>query len=393
MPDWLKWKKNKLLKPKATEPVPFEINCVCGRLAAGNRSQRYQQVICLDCGEPLFVLPLNPYPAPQPGHDRPTGNPSGEANTKTASRQKSRAGATIGEQADSPETKSSKKPIASPKVRAKSKGKTKPVAPSKPRPDAVPLSKMKRPKKRVITPFRMTLVAIGGILAATIFYSIKSSKADNAEFVMREAAAGGFEALAEDNMIGAAIEFRKAAEAAAIVAPDSTQAATLRQMQLETEVVTRLSDESLIDIIMRATEAAEQQPTNWQQSFVLSDDWIVIDSNVKKSIGADGGEVAAIEFPVSIGNATINVICNADAFAPMSLSGTYQRIIFAAQVKSIDFQTSPPKWQLTLESSSILLWSNEKLFAAAGFKTDDSEWDTQAAQQLAKQKQKLGIDE
>jgi hypothetical protein len=41
----------------------FEITCLCGQTISGQRLARPQAIECPDCGEGLFALPLDPYPA------------------------------------------------------------------------------------------------------------------------------------------------------------------------------------------------------------------------------------------------------------------------------------------------------------------------------------------
>lgn len=51
-----KWWKNGAARPL----VPFEVACVCGQLARGQRAPRHQVVRCSSCGQPVFVLPYSP---------------------------------------------------------------------------------------------------------------------------------------------------------------------------------------------------------------------------------------------------------------------------------------------------------------------------------------------
>lgn len=42
--------------------VPYELTCVCGRVALGLRKERHQAVPCAGCGHTLFVLPFSRLP-------------------------------------------------------------------------------------------------------------------------------------------------------------------------------------------------------------------------------------------------------------------------------------------------------------------------------------------
>ena len=60
----------------------FDVTCLCGRSTSGQRLPRPQAVECPDCGEGLFVLPIDAYPSggfvgvcggwPAAGRRRPT---------------------------------------------------------------------------------------------------------------------------------------------------------------------------------------------------------------------------------------------------------------------------------------------------------------------------------
>src|SRR5262245_59196448 len=59
-------------------PIPYEIPCACGEVAAGFRKPEPQAVRCARCGEELFVLPLSRLPevAPPDGQAAPASPPA-----------------------------------------------------------------------------------------------------------------------------------------------------------------------------------------------------------------------------------------------------------------------------------------------------------------------------
>lgn len=52
---------------ESASPVesPYSIRCICGEPIQGVRQPHYQIVTCPSCGEPQFVLPMSPLPAPR----------------------------------------------------------------------------------------------------------------------------------------------------------------------------------------------------------------------------------------------------------------------------------------------------------------------------------------
>jgi len=399
MPGWLKWKKPKLLTRQPIGPVPFDINCVCGRETNGYRSPRYQQVICLDCGEPLFVLPLNVYPSPPPTEkDDTQPKPDGSSN-QTEVEIDDDISREIGLDDDLNDVVSDlradsefpQRLVKEKRVKEKPGKKEK----QKKKPDAVPISKIKRPPKRMITPFRLTLVAIVGVLIGTVWFSIKSSRFESAQVVLHDAAKSGFEAVDEGDAYTAATEFEKAAEAADIIVPDSAQAEMLHHMQRQATVVTSLSDDSLLDILIRADEAREVEPGAWQDDLRLDDStWLVFDSTARETIGADGDELVEVAFPLAVGEADVVMECHADPFSKLGLTTEPARLIFAAKVQRIDYRSSQPAlWTVQLDPDSVVIWSSDGLFNTLGFESDESEWDRETTKLLKKQQQALGIEE
>src|SRR5258708_19511991 len=55
-----------LLGRRAGEPPPpWQVQCACGRVAAGQRSRAVQTPICPECRASLFILPVSVYPRPK----------------------------------------------------------------------------------------------------------------------------------------------------------------------------------------------------------------------------------------------------------------------------------------------------------------------------------------
>src|SRR5689334_2455802 len=45
-------------------PEPIEFVCPCGHRVEATRRSTFQRILCTDCGEPFFLLPLDVYPRP-----------------------------------------------------------------------------------------------------------------------------------------------------------------------------------------------------------------------------------------------------------------------------------------------------------------------------------------
>lgn len=401
MPDWLKWKKPKLISRVARQPVPFAITCVCGRGAEGHRTARYQQMICLDCGEPLFVLPLNAYPAPTAEDNKKAELAEDTKSAATSTDEDPSAEPDVAAKSGAPNSGSEKpgKSRESKKTKKRSGGKDKktkstPPAVPEPRRDAVPVSKIKRPGKRVVTPFRLTLIAITGVLIGTVWFSVQNSRFENAEIVLRKSTSDGQAAIDNDDFLTALTEFQKAAAAADIVVPGSAQAKALTQTRDQLNATTKLSADSLIDILDNAADARERQPQSWHDNVALDQTgWMVFDANGRQTT-ATSGEIVEITIPLSIGTASVILNCAAKPFKVLNPGSTPQRMIFAAQVSAIDYRnTKPPRWDIQLNPESIVIWSDKTFFDSLGFELDDGEWDQATSALLSRQRQAMGIEQ
>jgi hypothetical protein len=55
-----RWRRG--VSPSASDLVPFQVVCPCGRPVLGRRQRQHQVLPCPSCGQPLFILPRSPWP-------------------------------------------------------------------------------------------------------------------------------------------------------------------------------------------------------------------------------------------------------------------------------------------------------------------------------------------
>ena len=222
----------------------------------------------------------------------------------------------------------------------------------------------------------------------TVWYSIQNARFENAEVTLRTATESGFSAIKNRDLLLAATEFQKADDAASIVAPQSMQARMLRQMRDQLEVATNLSTDSLIDILERADEA------NDSNVAFDTDVWMVIDCEGRQTMRLSGSKVVEIAFPFGVGDADVVIDCPFEPFKNLEIGSSPRRIIFAAQLSGLDFQSSTPaRWSIHLNPQTVVIWSDQDLFDSLGFESDDGDWDQTTSELLTRQRKSLGIEE
>ena len=219
MSKWLAKAKNIAgTNPIVPTSQPFELKCPCGQEIKGERRATFRRVLCKECGEPFFVLPNDVYPRPKPKKKKSrTRAQKGRSKNLAVS-----PFAGIGDQVADIKVKIKQRADASAsKAKESIKAKAGTV-------------------RRIVTPFRLVLVAIVGLVIGTMI-SVQSSRAKaNAAVVMREAAELGFEALREQELEEAATHFDVAAKASRTAGLDDPYARLVRQMNFETQTILNL---------------------------------------------------------------------------------------------------------------------------------------------------------
>jgi hypothetical protein len=197
----------KLFKRPGNEPLsPFEVECACGHVVAGQRSAAVQTPICPACRAALFVLPASVYPqpkapkrkvvlAPKPqiefvalddvvvgAEPGPTTKVGGTAPAKTARETPAAA-------REAPQ-RAPRRPVKQ-VVRA--------VA------DAVDIGRLRR---KVFTPVRLVLAGVAFVVALTGWWIVHLRGLDEAERVVVSASKQGNLALEEHDLGEASRQFR-----------------------------------------------------------------------------------------------------------------------------------------------------------------------------------------
>ena len=173
-------------------PEPIEIACPCGRRIEATRRPGFQRVLCKECGEPFFLLPLDVYPRPVM-KIRKVKPPKPAVRTK------------------SPSSTPDAKPTGKPRAKTES-------LPSRPSIDLQKTLTVWTGKVRAqFTPLRLIMLCLLTVVGLTGWWQWNRAAQSGAETDFRAATEAGEAALQKKEFVEAARQFDRAADAANIL--------------------------------------------------------------------------------------------------------------------------------------------------------------------------------
>ncbi len=412
MPNWLTKTFQTIKQVTESEPVPFEITCYCGKYCEGERNQDSRIVQCYECGERIFVLPLNVYPAPkqQTSQKRDVEKKSDSLPAKKNSSGK--------------EASKKTQPIAQ-------QNTTEAVEITEFIDDEPELETISIPRKRWLRPFHYVLICIGSVLLMTSWWLIHSYRQDQAIETLRTSVEAGETALEENNLIIAEQEFGKAAKATLILNRNDNDSRRVRQLFKELQSINQLSSSSLFELISELESKYDQKnPESWKEYFQshYANQWVIIEARVDRENGisyslllddadlvlkekkkdaenkkprpVNNSEMEAdpavnpdneiqpiieeepdeeptskryvIHYPIEIDQ--IPLVLNVDiaTLHKLPFTDSSETILFAGQLRQCELLDLPqPVWVIDFVPEKTFLWSNEKLLTAIGYPIDN----------------------
>lgn len=399
MARWLKRIDPRRKKSKSAPPVDqtYEVRCGCGERAIGMRMSRYQQVICKQCGEPLFVLPANVYPAPPPPEPKTetiSQNVDADAlreaaeeeplqNAANKQKPTPEAGGVLGELADESwkSTKAGKEESRAEERKRKSearqqqreKAKTKRESQRQER-EENPLTKREpiRVKvRRLFSPFRIIVVSITALVIATIAWQVHSRNVESARLTFDTARKKAATLLEEKKFVEAAPVLQEAVEAVELLGRNDVPANRIRRLNLEVEVINDLSQTSFYEAVNTATTAAAPDVKAILMTQ-LAERWIVFDTLVRSDGRVEEQPRYVVDIPMLVNDALLSAFVVGGELGRLQPGPDGVPAVFAARIKDCSFrQGDPATLQVELEGSSIRLWSDPGTFAALGFPMDE----------------------
>ncbi len=414
MSGWLSRARDALSGRTAeTVPEPIQIPCLCGRTIETTRRESFQRVICKNCGEPFFILPLDVYPRPVLKRVRPA------KVAKIASPTKSAAPANRTVARDSPSaTEPTKSLVAvpTPDLQQKWERATQTV-------------------RRQFTPLRIIVASLVMVLGLTGWWQRNRAALSRAEGDYTAAVEAGNAALQKKDFLAAATEFERAAHAVDLLHRTDIAAELARQRHRELTAINTLLQASLPEILVSARLAkqksdavtaesnfahlhvgrwivlqteigrssSESGQLNWDQSLQIEEDVLSLTASLPAFLKIPANSSPTVlAAPAAGGLAAPNAPAvadqNQDAAShpdPKAESNTdesgFREIIFAAQIKSLRWNIQKSQWDLELNPTTSFLWSNFDLLIAAGLMPDELRTEAQLKTLLLDQSRRIGV--
>jgi len=391
MGNWLSRIDPRRGKKKEPETPPqYELECVCGTRSVGLRRERYQQVLCKTCGEALFVLPINVYPEPPPekprarelvGPPKPPPLPQGgspdaetggdndllaELSEESQRREKERilGGAPTVPRPPKRLTRAERRRQAKQKIADEKRKRA-----ENPLTARVPLRQRLR---RVFSPFRVVVVSIIGLIAATVVWQVHQRNVDSARLTFENDRKDGMAAMASGDFRTAEDLFVSAANAADLVGRDDVGAHRVRRLAIESAVINDLTDRSLLEAVQSASDSRGSSAAQ-RVVDVLGDRYVVLETRVIPDGRTEEGPRFRVEVPLFLNETFVDAEVIGSEFEQLSLDKDGSSVIFAAKVESASFgqDAGLDFLMLALDADSIHLWTDKRTLAAVGLELDE----------------------
>ncbi len=387
MSGWLARAKGALSSREAEVVLePIEFACPCGRKVEATRGPEFQRVLCTECGERFFLLPLDVYPRPVM-KVRKVQSPKSAETTKTKSSSK----------------------LSTPTE----------IAPARMGIDlqaelTTVLTKVRTP----FTPLRLIVLSLLTVIGLTGWWQWNRAARSSAESDFKSANESGMVALQKSDFVEAAQHFSRAAAAADLLHRADASAEQARQMHRQLTALNSLLTRSLIEMIeaARATRlrenvlAAESEFANLHAGR-----WLVMQSEIAPPAGSATPAEVHWEQRIQIFDEPLILTANLPVFSKIqatfpvpaatsdavpadppppgasALNDLGQReVVFAAQVESLKWNSEQSAWVLTLTASSGFLWTDYGLLLAAGLPPDELHTEARLRAMLTEQSGWIG---
>jgi hypothetical protein len=250
-------------------------------------------------------------------------------------------------------------------------------------------------QRALFTPFRLLILAILGVVCLTGYWGVKMRRADRAASIVQGVTKEAEDALAEGNFVLAAKKYQEAWEAHEILGRGDAEANRVHQAYRESTAASRLSAWSLHDIVSDGQKARKAGEAGWENTLDARyrDLWLVIDSTVLRSIGADGESRTHVDCPLMMDDASLVIETDGKVFDSLVSGGESHRAVFAAQLSGFRFdETGEPRWIISLKAGSVFPWSNWQTYRQLGMAGGGPEAEAESRRLLAEQSEQLGIE-
>lgn len=348
----------------ASLEVTYELMCDCGQQICGVRRTSSIQKQCDQCGNSMFVLPINVYPATRSVKSEVIGGSFAD-----------RLKVVVGEMLPSGKSKKAGKQSPYDDTVAAAAA-TESTAPESSRPKVrrkltLPTFDVKAFLRKTFTPFRMVMLAMISVLSLTGYWLVQQQAQEAAQQVWLQAA-DEIETLLQNGDI---VELESLLQST--VAAGSTLGKTdgewRRTVNLyqQAQAINNLTASDLLSdfhsvyrdgVVVDA--AAQQLTEDAKRGHHIFDSWVVADYQNKGSF--------RMELPAAAGKHRVSTIIALPQLEQLLQQATDGRVLFAAKIESI----APPEenaeleWKIQLSAASFVLLTNPQLCDGIGLSAD-----------------------
>jgi hypothetical protein len=250
--------------------------------------------------------------------------------------------------------------------------------------------------KRLFTPVRLVLLAMGLVLLATGSWIVHSRALAQARVTLAEATKKGRDALENQEYHVAADEFERACQALDLLGRDDAEARSLRQARRESAVACQLAPHSLFELVGEAIQTRDHPGgLDWSEAFrgTYQGTWVILDTTALLPANRDDKRANRLDVSLVVQGEPVALLADFRAFEHLLIDAQPRRVVFAAQLDDCrPTQTATPGWELVFKSETAFLWSDATLYRGLGFGSDDPADEEAFTQTLATQTRLLGIE-
>lgn len=330
------------------------------------RRNRFQKIVCRECGASRFVLPKDVYPPPR---ERP-----------------------IIIDAPPPELPVLN-PIKAPPAKKGSKAAATATKPVKLNPktarDAAPEFFVVPARGKLITPFRAVALGIAVVALGTGWFAVNAVRRDKASTALRETTDAAWEAVGNGDWAKAHEQFTLAVDASGVLGRRDRAARRLESGLRESTALEQLCPKSLLEILNEA-DSMSADADKWKRQFNTHFEgrWMVFDGPV--ALKNDGWQLS---YPVKIGKKKrpVRVTMKSSGLDGIKDSDAERGVILAARLTGCQLSEDKKSWKVSFEPESAFLWSLPETFKALGIDGGEFRPADQTEELLAKQAERNGI--
>ena len=417
MADWLRTAKRLFRAQPQPREQNYDFDCPCGQHFTGPRLTLPQALPCPECGRTHFILPLSPYPVPQPlkaprppllgrrptspappatpapreaptrrrspREEEPTPVEFPPEETATSDTAKHRQPETPRDRSAAgppPQPRSPPLPLRGPSPSAPhaagaSPPPVKPVRASGDQTAHRP-PPTRRPGPTWWTPVRKAMVATIVTLSVCGWWFQRAHRRSVAEQTLGPRARQAAEALSRGDLEEAANCYVDVVEAIELLNRKEPRSLQLRQIGRETIARARLCSSPLQTLAEEASAFSRGTSTSWKETFrsQFQDHWVVLDLTVEPRTGDSRRGRYGLDCLLTAEGVELLLVGELPEFERLPLSAeTPRRVIFAAPLAGLQpgDASHPGQWTLKLAGRQGFLWTSPETLAELGFPVDD----------------------